>query len=191
MMKRLLSLTALASLLLFGALSPAARASGPQLEDPEGDHPVPWADLTGVELKLAPGTVRTGPLLEVTFWVAGAISPESRNTMTGYNFNATIGSCKFSAGYLAYPSVTDAELGAGSAGAMCEGGKELAPPFEVKDNTVTLKIALRDLKGVGAGAMVSEMSAWTALTEGFAGDDTGALAMTGDSAASDKTFPLS
>lgn len=188
-MKRLLTAAALASLLIFGAMSPATRADGPQLEDPE-DHPVPWVDLTGVQLKLAPGNVRTGPVLEVTFIAAGDISPESRNTMTGFNFDAKIGSCKFGAGYNAFPSVTEAQLGAGSAGAMCEGGKELDPPFAVKGNTVTLSIGLRDLKGVVAGAIVSEMTASSVPMQGFAGDDTGALALTGDTAASDKTFSL-
>lgn len=150
---------------------------------------MPWADLTGVELKLGPGNVRTGPVLELTFIVSGAITPENRNTMTGYNFDATIGSCKFSAGFNAFPDA--AGLGAGSAGAVCEKGRDLEPPFRIKDNTVTLSIGLKDLEGVVAGAIVSDMTASTVPVQGFAGDDTGALALAGDSATSDKTFPLS
>lgn len=190
-MKRATSLAALAALLTFGAMAAPASAGGPQLEDPAGDHPVPWVDLTGVELKLAPGNIRTGQVLELSFVVAGDITPENRNTMTGYNFNATIGSCKFSGGYNAFPGATESQLAAGSAGAACEGGKELEPPFKVTGNKVTVTIATRDLKGVVAGAPVSAMSASTVPMQGFAGDDTGALALTGDTAASDKTFALS
>ena len=189
-MKRVL-LVLLTASLLAGGSSLSARAGGPQLVDPAGDHPVPWADLTGVELKLGPGNVRTGPVLDLTFIVSGAISPESRNMMTGYNFSAKIGSCKFSAGFNAFPSATEGALPAGSAGAICEGGKQLEPPFKIKGNTVTLSIGIRDLKGVVAGAVVSKMTASTVPVQGFAGDDTGALALTGDTAASDKTFPLS
>jgi hypothetical protein len=190
-MRRVLVLSALATLIVSAAVSAPAVADGPQLEDPAGDHPVPWVDLVGVELKLGAGNVRTGPVLEVTFSVAGDITPENRNTMTGLNFDAKIGSCKFGAGYNAFPGATEAELGAGSAGAICEGGKELEPPFKVQGNSVTLTIALRDLKGVVAGAVVSEMSASSVPMQGFAGDDTGALALTGDTASSDKSFPLS
>ena len=189
-MKRFLTFALLGCVLVFGAAAPSGRADGPQLEDPAGDHPVPWVDLTGVQLKLGPGTVRTGPVLDVTFIVAGPITPENRNTMTGYNFEAKIGACKFGAGFNAFPGATEAELGAGSAGAICEGGKELEPPFKITDNTVTLSVGLKDLKGVAAGVVVSEMTASAIPMQGFAGDDTGALALTADTAASDKKFVL-
>lgn len=190
-MKRALSPAIVLALLAFGALSAPVIAEGPQLQDPKGDHPLPWADLTGVGMKLAPGNARTGPILELTFFVAGDITPENRNMMTGYNFAAKIGSCKFSAGYNSFPGATESQLPAGSAGAICEKGRQLEPPFKVTGNRVTLSIGISDLKGVVAGATVSGMSASSVPVQGFAGDDYGVLAHAGDAAASDKTFPLS
>ena len=190
-MKRAL-LAALMSVLLFGVTSPGSQADGPQLEDPAGDHPVPWVDLTGVQLKLGPGTVRTGPVLDLTFIAAGDITPENRTMMTGYNFAATIGPCKFDANFNTFPGATDSVAGVGGPTVLCEGGKSLSPPFKIAANTISISISLQDLKGVAAGVTVSDMTAWTIPLQGFSGaDETGILAMTGDTAASDKKFALS
>lgn len=194
-MRRVLSLGALSALLIAGAFAPGASANGPQIEDPEGDHPVPWVDLTAVQLQLVPA--KGGQVLEVTFTTSGPITPENRNMMTGYTFNATAGkgkgakekTCDLAVIYYAYPSATETLLPAGSAGASC-GGKDLSPPFRVDDNTVTISVALRDLTDVGVGTVLSDLTAKTAPFEGFDGDDTGLLAETGDRASSDKSWKI-
>ena len=75
-----------------GFVGRPASAAAPQIEDPTGDHPVPFMDFTGVKLALVQG--KTGPVLETTFVLAGAVSP-SRTTMTGYSFTAKVGSVTF------------------------------------------------------------------------------------------------
>lgn len=177
------------------AFAPGASASGPQIEDAEGDHPVPWVDLTAVQLELVPA--KGGQVLEVSFTTSGPITPENRNMMTGYTFQAAAGKgkgakdkvCDLTVIYYAYPSATETLLPAGSAGATC-GGKELSPPFRIDENTVTISVALRDLKDVGVGTVLSDLKAHTAPLEGFDGDDTGLLAQAGDHASSDKSWKI-
>lgn len=182
-------LAALTGLLLIGAPSPAL-AVAPQITDPALDHPAPFADLLAVTVSVAPA--RTGDRLEVAFKVAGAISPESRNAMTGYNFRASFPGCELAVGFNAFPSLTEnAGLPAGSSGAQCgAAGREITGTFRIKGDTVVAEIPLRDLKGVSVGGTMKKLVAWTAPVQGFDGDDTGTLAMGGDRASSDKTWTL-
>lgn len=174
-------------LTILGVAQPTTAKVAPQITDPELDYPVPFADLTAVTVAVA--AARGGDRLEVTFEVAGDITPEGRNLMTGYEFRAQVGKCDLIAGWNAFPSVTEnAGLPAGSAGAQCgETGREIAGTFRISGNTVTAEIPLQDLKGVSVGDSMKDLTANTAPGRGLNGDDTSAL---GDAAADDRAWVL-
>jgi hypothetical protein len=160
----------------------------PQITDPSLDYPVPFGDLVSVGVSVV--SAKGGDRLEVAFKVAGAISPEGRNLMFGYEFRAKVGKCDLAAGFNAFPSVTEnAGLPAGASGAQCGAtGREIEGTFRIQGDTVTAEIPLRDLKGVALGNPMTGLTASTAPGRGFNGDDTRAA---GDAATSDKAWVLS
>ena len=182
---------AFAALLAFSMLAVAAlpaTADGPsQIEDAAGDHPVPFMDLTSVTLGV--GQTKSGPALEVSFALSGAVSPESRATMTGYSFTAKVGKCDLLVRFVGYP---DGVFGAsGFASSMCAaGGRDTGGTYKVDDNVVTVMVPLRDLKGVVVGATMTDLKAFTSPGEGMYHDDTTAPSAAGDAAASDKPWTI-
>lgn len=183
------SLAALAALaMLLGGSSPGtAEGPEPQIEDPAGDHPVPFMDLTAVTLALA--ATKSGPALEVSFTLSGEISPESRAAMTGYNFMAKVGQCDLLVRFIGYPDGVFASNGFVSS--MCgAGGRDAGGTFTITDNTVTVLAPLRDLKGVAAGQTMTELSAFTSPGEGMYHDDTTAPSAAGDAASSDDPWTI-
>ena len=164
-----------------------ADGPAPQIEDPAGDHPAPFMDLTAVALRLAP--TKSGPALEVSFTLSGAVSPESRASMTGYNFVAKVGRCDLLVRFIGYPDGVFASNGFVSS--MCgAGGRDAGGSFTITDNTVTVLAPLRDLKGVAAGQTMTDLSAFTSPGEGMYHDDTTAPSAAGDAAASDKPWTI-
>lgn len=168
------------------AVAPQAHAKAPQIEDPEGDHPVPFMDFT--EVRLALGRTKAGPALETTFVLAGAITPESRATMTGYSFTAKVGSCDLLVRFVGYPD-GGAFDAAGFASTMC-GGRDVGGTWRITDNTVTVISPLRDLKGVGVGQTMTDLAAFSSPAEGMYHDDTTAPSALGDAASSDKPWTI-
>lgn len=181
----ILSLMASAALV---AVAPNARAGDPEIQDPALDHPPPFADILSVDLALI--SEKGQPYLQVTWELAGDISGATRNLMIGYDFSAKVGKCDLKVVWYAYPQVTEpAGLPPGSAGAAC-GAKDLGGQYKLDGSKVSVQVAMRDMKGVSPGMKMTELKAWTAYTEGLAGDDTGVLASTGDVATSDKPWTI-
>lgn len=173
--------------MLLAASQPGRPESAPQIEDPEGDHPVPFMDLTAVSLGVA--QTKSGPALEVSFTLAGEVSPESRTTMTGYSFTAKVGKCDLLVRFVGYPD--DVFEANGFASSMCsEGGRDAGGQYTITDNTVTVLAPLRDLKGVEVGQTMTELSAFTSPGEGMYHDDTTAPSAAGDAASSDDPWTI-
>lgn len=162
-------------------------AAADQIADPAGDHPVPFMDLTGVGLGLT--SVRGAPALRVTFTLAGAISPESRTTMTGYSFTSKVGSCALLVRFVGYP---DGTFGAsGFATAKCgANGRDVGGTFKIAGSTITVITPLRDLKVVTAGQTMTDLKAFTSPGEGMYHDDTTAPSAAGDAASSNKPWVI-
>ena len=171
---------------LAGGLAAApVTAASPQIEDPAGDHPVPFMDFTAVELAVGQG--RTGPVLETSFVLSGPITPESRATMTGYSFTAKVGKCDLLIRFVGYPDgVFDA---AGFVTTAC-GGRDVGGTWKITDNTVTVYSPLRDLKGVGIGQTMTDLAAFNSPGEGMYHDDTTAPSALGDAASTDKSWTI-
>ncbi len=186
MIRRFVAAVVAAGLL---TLSAGPGQAGPtQIEDAAGDHPVPFMDLTSVGLALT--SVKGSPALEVTFTTSGAITPESRATMTGYSLTSKVGSCDLLVRFVGYPD--DAFAAAGFATARCgEGGRDAGGTFKITENTVTVVTPLRDLKAIGPGAKMTELAAFTSPGEGMYHDDTTAPSALGDHASSDKPWVIS
>lgn len=163
-----------------------ARSEGPQIVDPAGDHPVPFMDLTAVRLGVA--EVKGSPVLRVEFTTAGPISPESRATMTGYNFRAKVDKCALLVRFMGYPD--GVFTAAGDAVARCEGGRDAGGTFRINGKSVVVDVPLRDLKGVAVGRTMTDLRAGTSPGEGMYHDDTTAPAAAGDSAASSKPWTI-
>lgn len=179
------------SLAASGITVPSTAKVEPQIVDPALDYPIPVADLVSVSLSVA--TARTGQQLQITFEASADISLEARTLMTGYNLRGKVGSCDLIASFLSYPMALEAsgQFPAGESDAQCgEGGRNVAGMFKLDGSSVTAIFPLRDLKGIAVGAPMNDLRAYTALGQGFAGDDTGLLANTGDGAASDKAHTL-
>ena len=178
----------LLSVVVIAGLAPNAHAGEAEIQDPALDHPPPFADILSVDLEMI--TQKGQPYLQVTWELAGDISGASRNLMVGYNFTGKAGKCDLRVLWYAYPQVTEpAGLPPGSAGSLC-GAKEAGGQYKLDGSKVSVQVPLKDLKGVTPGTVVTDLKAWTAYTEGLAGDDTGLLAGTGDSAASDKPWTI-
>jgi hypothetical protein len=180
----------LAAVLVLGALVALplpGRASSDQIADSAGDHPVPFMDITGVGLGLT--SAKGAQFLRVTFTLAGAVSPESRATQTGYSFTATVGKCDLLVRFVGYPDdVVDA---AGFATTRCGAdGKDVGGTFKIQDNTVTVLSPLRDLKGVTPGLTMTDLGAYTSPVEGMYHDETTAPSAAGDAASSDKPWVI-
>ena len=187
-MKRALASVLLAGLLVFGAMSPGARAGEPEIQDPALDHPPPFADIISVDLEMT--TQKGQPYFQVTWEMAGDVSGASRNLMIGYDFSAKVGKCDLRVVWYAFPQPLEAAgYPTGSANSWC-GAKEMGGTYKVDGSKASIQIPLRDMKGVSVGMTMTELKAWTAYTEALAGDDTGLLAGTGDAAASDKPWTL-
>ena len=164
-----------------------ATAAGPQIEDPAGDHPVPFMDFTAV--KLAVVQTKAGAALETSFVLAGAVSPESRATMTGYSFTAKVGKCDLLVRFVGYPD--GAFDAAGFATTKCGAdGRDIGGTFKITDNTVAVTSPLRDLKGVAIGQTMTDLAAFNSPGEGMYHDDTTAPSALGDAASSDKTWTI-
>ena len=171
-----------------GVASTPATAASPQIEDPAGDHPVPFMDFTAV--KLAVGQGKSGPVLETSFVLAGAVSPESRASMTGYSFTAKVGKCDLLVRFVGYPD--GAFDAAGFATTKCGAdGRDAGGTFKVSDNTVTVFSSLRDLKGVAIGQTMTDLAAFNSPGEGMYHDDTTTPSAAGDAASSDKPWVIS
>ena len=177
-------LTALSALLL--AASPGV-GQAPQIEDPAGDHPVPFMDFTAVHLAVGQG--KTGPVLETSFVLAGAITPETRATMTGYSFTAKVGKCDLLIRFVGYPDgVFDAT---GFATTKCGAdGRDAGGTWKITDKTVTVYSPLRDLKDVSIGQTMTDLAAFNSPAEGMYHDDTTAPSALGDAASSDKSWVI-
>ena len=187
-MKRSLISVVLAGLLVFGAPSLNAQAAEPEITDPALDHPPPFADILSVDLEVI--SQKGQSYLQVTWELAGDVTGAPRNLLIGYNFSGKAGKCDLRVLWYAYPQATEpAGYPTGSAGALC-GTKDLGGQYKLDGSKVSVQVAMRDMKGVSPGTVVTELKAWTAYTEGLAGDDTGVLANTGDAAASDKPWTL-
>ena len=136
-----------------GFVARPVSAAAPQIEDPAGDHPVPFMDFTAV--KLAIGQDKTGPVLETSFVLAGAVSPESRATMTGYSFTAKVGKCDLLIRFVGYPDGAFTSFATTACGDRDTGGT-----WKIAGNTITVFSPLRDLKGVAVGQTMTKLAAF-------------------------------
>ena len=187
-MARKVLVTVVAALILCGAtLTAPVRAGAPQIEDPAGDHPVPFMDFTGVSLAVVPG--KGGPALETTFLLSGMVGAESRATMTGYSLTAKVGKCDLLVRFVGYPD--GAFDASGFVTTKCGDGRDVGGSFKITDTTIAVQSPLRDLKGVEIGLTMTELAAFNAPVEGMYHDDTTAPAAAGDAAASDKPWTIS
>ncbi|MBW3536478.1 MAG: hypothetical protein KY395_01735 [Actinobacteria bacterium] len=187
MARRSFAALAALSMLLLAVYPGNADDREPQIEDPAGDHPVPFMDLTAVTLALA--ATKSGPALEVSFTLSGAVSPESRASMTGYNFTAKVGNCDLLVRFIGYPDGVFSSNGFASS--MCSaGGRDAGGSYTITDNTVTVLAPLRDLRGVSAGQTMTDLRAFTSPAEGMYHDDTTAPSAAGDAASSDKPWTI-
>jgi hypothetical protein len=167
-------------------LAPSGRAAGAQIEDPKGDHPVPFMDLTSVSLELA--QAKGGQVLRVQFTTAGPLTPEGRTFMTGYSLRSKVNKCNLLVRFMGYPDGVFAA--AGDAVARCEGGRDVGGTFKINENTIAVDIPMRDLKGVAPGMVMTELRAATSPGEGMYHDDTTAPAAAGDAASSNKPWTI-
>lgn len=172
------------------AVVPVASAPPPQIEDPAGDHPAPFMDLTAVSLRVAPG--KGGPQLETTFTLAGTTGDAVRASMTGYSFTATVGKCDLLVRFIGYPD--GAASSTGFPTAKCgANGRDVGGTFTLKDNTITVRSPLRDLKGVAVGQTMTKLAAFTMPLEGQYHDDNTIArrpAAAGDTASSNKPWVI-
>lgn len=145
-------------------------------------------DLTGVGLGLT--RVKGSPALEVTFALAGSVTPETRASMTGYSFTAKVGVCDLLVRFIGYPDGVFASSGfvTSKCGAS---GRDAGGTFVISDDKVIVTTQLRDLKGVVPGAKMTELAAFTSPVEGMYHDDTTAPSALGDHASSDKPWVIS
>lgn len=188
MMKRAIALAAMALLLAAGGMSASAQAAEPEILDPALDHPPPFADIVSVDLEVI--SQKGQPYVQVTWELSGDISGASRNLAIGYNFTAKVGKCDLTARWYAYPQPLElAGYATGGAGALC-GTREIGAGFKLAGPKVSVQVPIRDMKSVSPGATMTELRAWTAYLEAWAGDDQGVLAMTGDVATSDKPWTV-
>lgn len=187
-MKRTLALSVTCLFVLAAALAPATRAGEPEIQDPALDHPVPFADITSVDLEVL--NQKGQSYLQVTWELAADVSGEARNLTIGYDFSAKVGKCDLRVLWYAYPQYLEpGGYPTGSAGALC-GTKELGGTYTLNGSKVSVQVPMRDMKGVALGMKMTELKAWTAPLESWANDDTGALAMIGDQATSDKPWTI-
>ena len=184
-MKARVLVTAAVALVAAMPMSPASAAPR-QIEDPAQDHPVPFMDITGVGLAL---TRAAGvPALQVTFAVAGAITPETRTAMTGYTFLSEVGSCALMVRFVAYPD--GVFTAAGFVTTKCGTGRDVGGRYTIRGNEITVVSPLRDLRGVVPGAVMTGLRASTAPAEGMYHDDTTAPSALGDAASSAKPWVI-
>ena len=169
-----------------GLASGPARAAAPQIEDPVGDHPIPFMDFTAISLTIGQG--KTGTYLETTFSLAGMLGDLSQASMTGYNFTATVGKCELLVRYIGYPP--ELGIGTGFVTTKCGDGRDVGGTSTVTENTITVRSLLRDLKGVSVGQTMTNLAAFIAPAEGQYHDDTTAPAAAGDAASSDKSWVI-
>ncbi len=170
------------------AMWPAPASAKPgEIADPAGDHPVPFMDLTGVRLALV--QQRGASALEVTFALNGAITPESRVAMTGYTFLSEVGTCDLMVRFVAYPD--GAFEASGFVTTKCgASGRDVAGTYKIKENTIVVTAAIRDLKGVVPGQKMTALRAYTSPVEGMYHDDTTAPAAVGDAASSSEPWTI-
>ena len=183
-------LLSLVVLFIAGGLAPTVSAAppAPQIEDPAGDHPVPFMDFTEVRLAVVPA--KSGLALETTFVLAGAVTPESRTTMTGYSFTAKVGKCDLLVRFIGYPDGGVVSASPGFVTTKCGEGRDIGGTWKINDNRVIVLSPLRDLKGVAIGATMTDLAAFNAPGEGQYHDDTTAPAVAGDAASSAKSWTI-
>ena len=169
------------------ALTAPASAKSPQIEDPAGDHPVPFMDFTAVSLAVVPA--KAGPALETTFQLSGLVGAESRATMTGYSLTAKVGKCDLLVRFVGYPD--DVFAASGFVTTKCGEGRDVGGTYKLTETTITVQSLLRDLKGVEIGQTMTDLAAFNAPVEGMYHDDTTAPAAAGDAASSDKSWTIS
>ena len=187
-MRRRLTFAVCLLLVAAGAMagSPAGAAS-PQIEDPAGDHPVPFMDFTGVTLSVGQG--KSGPYLETTFLLAGAVGDVSQASMTGYSFTAKVGKCDLLVRYIGYPEgvASGTEFATTKCGAS---GRDVGGKASRTEDTITVQSPLRDLKGVAIGQTMTNLAAFNTPAEGQYHDETTAPSVLGDAASSDKPWVI-
>lgn len=177
----------LAVLVLAAVAAPPGSAKTAQIEDPAGDHPVPFMDFTAVSLAVVTG--KSGLALETTFLLAGLVGSESRSTMTGYSFTAKVGKCDLLVRFVGYPD--GAFDAAGFATTKCgESGRDVGGTYSLTENTIVVQSPLRDLKGVAVGQTMTDLAAFNSPGEGMYHDDTTAPSAAGDAASSDKPWTI-
>lgn len=165
------------------------RAAPSQIEDPAGDQPVPFMDLTSVGLAVV--QTKGAPGLQVTFTLAGAVSPESRTTQTGYTLTSKVGKCELLIRFMGYPDGAFDSAGDVMARCGAAGGRNAGGTFKISENTITVVANLRDLKGVAVGQTMTDLKAFTSPLEGLYHDETTAPSAAGDAASSDKPWTIS
>ena len=152
----------LAVLVLAAVAAPPGSAKTAQIEDPAGDHPVPFMDFTAVSLAVVTG--KSGLALETTFLLAGLVGSESRSTMTGYSFTAKVGKCDLLVRFVGYPD--GAFDAAGFATTKCgESGRDVGGTYSLTENTIVVQSPLRDLKGVAVGQTMTDLAAFNSPGE--------------------------
>lgn len=188
-MRRRLISAVLAVLTLASGWALPVNAAPPQIEDPAGDHPVPFMDFTSVALAVGQG--KTGPYLETTFTLAGMLGQASQTSMTGYSFTATVGKCELLVRYIGYPEGGVISSGTQFVTTKCgAGGRDVGGTASLTENTITVRSPLRDLKGVAIGQTMTNLAAFNAPGEGQYHDDTTAPWAVGDAASSDKPWTI-
>ena len=170
-----------------GLAASPGRAASPQIEDPAGDHPVPFMDFTAVTLSVGHG--KSGPYLETTFTLAGLVGDVSQTSMTGYSFTAKVGKCDLLVRYIGYPEgvAGGTEFATTKCGA---GGRDIGGKASRTENTITVQSPLRDLKGVAVGQTMTNLAAFNTPAEGQYHDETTAPSVLGDAASSDKSWVI-
>ena len=175
------------TILALVAIAPPAISAAPQIEDPAGDHPVPFMDFTAVTLSVGHG--KSGPYLETTFSLAGLVGDASQTSMTGYSFTAKVGKCDLLVRYIGYPEgvAGGTEFATTKCGA---GGRDVGGKASRTENTITVQSPLRDLKGVAIGQTMTNLAAFNTPAEGQYHDETTAPSVLGDAASSDKSWVI-
>ena len=169
------------------ALAPSGQASSDQIKDAAGDHPVPFMDITGVGLAVV--QVKGAPSLQVTFTLAGPITPETRATQTGYTFVSKVGKCDLLVRFMGYPD--GVFTAAGDVATRCgDDGRNVGGTFKIKDNTITVVYSLGDLKVVSVGQTMTKLGAFTSPVEGMYHDEGIPGYALGDNASSDKSWTI-
>lgn len=177
----------LLAVLALVAIAPSGRASSDQIADAAGDHPVPFMDITGVGLAVV--QVKGAPSLQVTFTLAGPVTPETRATQTGYTFVSKVGKCDLLVRFMGYPD--GVFTSSGDVATRCgDDGRNVGGNFKIKDNTITVVSSLRDLKEVSVGQTMTELGAFTSPVEGMYHDEGIPGSAAGDTASSDKSWTI-